>query len=383
MKALLLEDAGKLAVRDLPEPVYSDDEVLIQVGAVGVCGTDFHIYGGFANYNLDEGGRPIPLTVQPQILGHEFCGKVQEVGRKVRGVRPGDRVAVDQGLNCYSRNIHPSCEYCRSGHSHQCLHYAERGITGIPGAMQERVTMPAVNTVPIDAELSFDEAALIEPLGCVLHAVDMTRQADARYTLPGTPGGSRPIQNVLILGAGPAGLLFLQVLRKVAGFEGTVLVADRIREKLERVRNFDGIPLHTEEVNLVEAVRELTGGQKVDLLIEAAGSGSAFEMMPPLLRKQATVVLYGHGHEGTDMSVLNHLLYLEPALIAPVGASGGFDPESHRPLTHGRSAQLISNGTVQVRSLITHRYRALEEVERAFAEDSRKPDYVKGVLVMA
>jgi len=380
MKSLQLEGPRQLVLRDVPEPVPQEYEVLIQVGAVGVCGTDFHIYSGEANYNSDAQGRAIPLSIQPQILGHEFCGTVQEVGRRVAGLEPGDRVAVDQGLNCYSQRILPVCAYCRSGDSHQCQNYQERGITGLAGAMQELVTMPAVNCILVAEGLSFGETALSEPLGCIIHSVDRAIRMPARYMFPGEPGGSEAIENILILGAGPAGLLFLQYLRKAQKFQGQILVADRVEEKLKLVEQFGGTPVNPSQVDLAEAVGELTGGRKIHFLIEATGSGVVFQTIPEVLRKQATVVLYGHGHEGTDLSVLNRVLFLEPTLVVSVGASGRIDAHTGRPETTQRAVKLIQSGRIEVRPLISHQYGVLEDIRHAFERDSRNQDYIKGVL---
>ncbi len=380
MKALQLEGPERLVLRDVPEPVPEEHEVLIQVGAVGVCGTDFHIYSGGANYNSDVHGRAIPLSIQPQILGHEFCGTVQQVGTRVEGLKPGDRVAVDQGLNCYSQRLLPVCEYCRSGDSHQCQNYQERGITGLAGAMQELVTMPAANCIPVSQELSFRETALSEPLGCIIHSVDRAAKTPVRYMFSGEVNRSEAIENILVLGAGPAGLLFLQYLRKVQQFQGTILVADRVEEKLKLVERFDGTPVNAAEVDLTEAVGELTDGGKIHFLIEATGSGIVFQTIPSVLRKQATVVLYGHGHEGTDLSVLNRLLFLEPTLVVSVGASGRIDAHTGLPETTQRAVKLIQSGQIEVSAIISHQYGALEDIRHAFERDSRNQDYIKGVL---
>src|SRR5262245_21794215 len=115
MKAAVLVDAQKLEVREVPMPRPAATEVLVRTTGVGICGTDLHIYGGHANYNRDAAGQPIPLRQQPQTLGHEITGVVEEAGRQVRDVKVGDRVLVDQGLNCYSQAIDPPCEYCLSG----------------------------------------------------------------------------------------------------------------------------------------------------------------------------------------------------------------------------------------------------------------------------
>src|SRR5206468_320308 len=103
MRAAVLVDTGKLEIRDAPMPQLEPYQVLIRTTGVGICGTDLHIYGGSANYNRDAGGRPIALRVQPQILGHEVSGVIEDAGSEVRDLEPGDRVAIDQGLNCSSQ----------------------------------------------------------------------------------------------------------------------------------------------------------------------------------------------------------------------------------------------------------------------------------------
>src|SRR5579864_8634130 len=120
MKAAVLEDVGKMVVGKVPDPDLSPSEVLIKVRAVGVCGTDLHLFRGQGNYNLDARGRVIPLTEQPQILGHEFSGEVIETGREVKDLKVGDRVLCDQGRNCFSQGRWPLCSYCATGDSHQC-----------------------------------------------------------------------------------------------------------------------------------------------------------------------------------------------------------------------------------------------------------------------
>ena len=109
MKAAVLEDVAQMTVRGVPDPEVGPRDVLIRVGAVGVCGTDLHLFQGHGNYNFDPQGRPIPLTVQPQILGHEFSGEILEEGREVKDLKPGDRVLCDQGLNCVSQGRSPLC----------------------------------------------------------------------------------------------------------------------------------------------------------------------------------------------------------------------------------------------------------------------------------
>ena len=145
MKAAVLQDVEKLVVKEVPNPAIEPHEVLIRVKAVGVCGTDLHLYRGHGNYNVDAQGRHIPLTEQPLILGHEFSGEIVEVGKEVTDLKAGDRVLCDQGINCVSLGRQPLCPYCATGNSHQCECYGEHGITGLQGALAEYIAMPAPN----------------------------------------------------------------------------------------------------------------------------------------------------------------------------------------------------------------------------------------------
>lgn len=378
MQALIVTDAEKMELADIPQPSPGPREVLVRVGAVGLCGTDFHIYEGRANYNTDATGRVIPLSERPQVLGHEFAGTIVEIGNEVRDLNVGDRVIVDQGLNCSSRGRAERCEYCATGHTHQCADYAEHGITGVQGALAEYIAVPAVNAVHIAGDLPTEQAALAEPLGCVVHSCEAVERAQTRYTF----GGERPIRSVLICGAGPAGLLFTQYLRQVVGYAGRLIVSEPHAGRRALAESYGAdVTVDPTTVNLVEAVQDLTQGERIHYLIEAAGVAAIFRQIPGLLRKQGTVLLYGHGHHGADLGVLNNVQFLEPTLVAPCGASGALDADG-RPRTYRRALDLLSGGLIDVARFITHRYHGLSEVPRAFARDRFAPDYIKGVAVL-
>lgn len=380
MKACVLVDVGRLEVRDVPRPQASSLDVVVRVAAVGICGTDTHIFSGHANYNMDERGRSIPLTVEPQILGHEINGYVAEKGREVRDLEVGDHVVIDQGLNCVSMRRTPVCEYCQTRNSHQCEFHREHGITGLPGGLAEYIAVPSVNAVPIRSGLNPAEAALTEPLGCIIHSSDAVQHAHTRYAI-NADEPERRVRTVLICGAGPAGLLFTQYLRSVLGYDGQLLVSAPSEWKRKFAKDFgaDDV-LDSNDPDLPSMISEKTGGRGVEYLIEASGAGRVIASMPGLIRKQATVLLYGHGHAGVDLSVLNNLMFREPTLVTPVGASGGFEPDG-RPSAYARALGLIEKHTINVAPIITHRYRSLEAVQGALEKDMRLPNYLKGVVV--
>jgi L-iditol 2-dehydrogenase len=376
MRAAVLVDVGRIELRDIPSVLPGPHDVRLRAAAVGLCGTDFHIFGGHANYHTDHRGVPVPLANHPQVLGHEIVGVVAECGEAVAGLEPGNRVVVDQGINCHSAR-RPMCEYCASGDSHQCAAYREHGITGLQGGLAECITVPAVNTIAITGAIASAHAALTEPLGCIVHSCDMVSRTDARYGLK-HPDPGRRVRTVLVSGAGPAGLLFIQYLRRALDWDGPILVSEPNPLKRGLAERFGAQPLDP-EADLIEAVRDQTAGRRVEFLIDASGAGELFRHIPGLVRKQATVLLYGHGHAGVDLSVMNNVQFLEPALVSPVGASGGF-LDDHRPATYHRALELIESRRIDVAPIVTHRYTSLEEVPQAFSGVHRAPDYVKGVV---
>ncbi|MBI1982566.1 MAG: zinc-binding dehydrogenase, partial [Acidobacteria bacterium] len=165
-------------------------------------------------------------------------------------------------------------------------------------------------------------------------------------------------------------------------FDGLIMVSDLREKNLDLVRELGGTPINVSRQGLTDAVRELTAGERVHYLIEACGNSVIFEQIPSILRKQGTFLLYGHGHKGRDIVLWNNVLFLEPVLVAAVGASGGFDPDG-RPTTYRRSLELLTSGKVKVQPFVTHRYHGLEEIHKAFEQDFQREDYIKGVLNLA
>jgi L-iditol 2-dehydrogenase len=381
MRACVLTGIGRMELSDVPRPVLGPRDVLVEVAAVGVCGTDFHIVSGESNYHLDERGAAIPLERAPQILGHEITGVVRECGAGVRDLAAGERVVIDQGIHCASVGREPPCEYCATGDSHQCEHYAEHGITGLPGGFAELVAVPAANCVRLRSNLAPVEAAFAEPLACVIHSCDRAARAEARYPLVARDGRPGP-QTIVVLGAGPAGLLFVQWLRRGLGFEGLLLVSEPDEKKRALAEDLGAVTIDPRTEDPTEAVLEATQGRRAEVLIEASGSGAAFARIPALIRKQATVLLYGIGHGGAPLELLNPLQWREPTLVASVGASGAIERDG-RPSVYLRALECIESGRVRVAPLVTHRYAGLEQVPRAFGGDHARPGYVKGVVELA
>jgi len=166
-------------------------------------------------------------------------------------------------------------------------------------------------------------------------------------------------------------------------YEGLLFVSDPNERKRQLAKRFGADEaIDPVAADLVEVIHEHTGGKGVEYLIEASGSGEVFRSMPGLIRKQATVLCYGHGHAGTDLSVLSSIFFKEPVLVSSVGASGGFESDG-RPAVYRRALNLIEQNQIDIAPLITHRYTSFADVEKALSSDVYAPDYVKGVVVLA
>lgn len=378
MLAALLTAPRRIEIRAVPVPEPAVGEVLVRPAVVGLCGTDFHIYSGEANYHADASGRPVPLQHSPQILGHEITAIVERLGPGAdESLQPGDRVLVDQGRSCSSRGAERFCEYCETGDLHQCEKYAEHGITGLPGALAERLAVPAVNCIRIEGGIPLEQAVLAEPLACVLHNLEAMSRAKTRYSIGGA--GRNRVETIWIAGAGPAGLLFIQALRNVMRFDGFLIATDPDPSKRTRALAAGASVALDPAADLPAIAAALTRGRLAEVLIDACGAGTLFAQAPGLLRKQGTFLLYGHGHGGTSLEVLNTLQFRETAFVTACGASGGHDADG-RPAVYRRALDLLQSRRIDVSSMITHQTVGLAEVPAAFSGTHRDPGYVKAVV---
>ena len=382
MKAALLTQPRKIELHEVPAPIPGPRDVVVRNDAVGVCGSDVHIYHGHINWNLDEVGQPIPLDRHPQVLGHEIAGTIVEIGSAVDDLEVGQRVVVDQGLNCASEGRAEYCEYCATGYSHHCEHYREHGITGLPGGFAELIRIPAVNAVPIRSDLVSSHAAMTEPLACVLHSLDLAQRQNSRYQVNADHPDQR-VRSILICGGGPAGQLFLQAIRSVMQFQGTVFLSDPDPAKLRIAEAAGATPIRVDEhESVAETVKRETRGRLCELVIDACGAPSMWSEFSRLLRKQATAILYGFGRERGAAGTLDEIQWRGASLVATSGASGAIDADG-RPEIYRRALQLLEDGTVEVCELLTHRYNDLGQLDHALGVDPGSTGYLKGVFEIA
>jgi threonine dehydrogenase-like Zn-dependent dehydrogenase len=250
MKAAVVHAPGQLSVEDVPDPAPADHQAVIAVDLCGVCGTDLHVLDG-----------DYAVVRYPMIPGHEFGGTVAAVGSAVRDLRIGDRVAVDPMDYC------DACTACRAGWTNMCLRGGGLGTTA-PGAFAEFVAVNAARCEPLPEDLPADLASLVEPLSCVLHAVDRI----------GPVLGC----DVLIAGAGPIGLMLCALL-SAAG--GRVDVVDRNPRRLPPAAEFGAVRSATTVAGLDR------GGW--DVAVDATGNPAAVAAALAALRRTGRLALMG------------------------------------------------------------------------------------------
>lgn len=276
-------------LREKPVPAIKDEEVLLKVGAVGVCGSDIHQYHNSQSW---------PVRV-PVVLGHEFCGTVAEVGPRVRGFREGDRVVSETAAN-----ICGECLLCRTGKYNLCPSRSGFG-SGTDGAMASFVCVPARCLHHIPDDLPFERAALTEPC-CVA------------YNAVASKSTIRPGDTVVVIGPGPIGLLATEMAR-IAGARN-LIVAGTTRDaaRLEVARLLGAT--HTVDVqstNSVEFIREIGDGLGADLVIDAAGVSAALKTALEMVRPGGQITKVGWGPQPLDFS-------LDPLVQKAIRLQGSF-----------------------------------------------------------
>jgi len=333
MKAAVFSGVGKVECREVERPRVGDGDVLLEVGAATMCGTDLKILAN-GHFKIKEG--------EQRILGHEFAGEIAEVGQKVTGYQTGQRVAVGPNVGC------GTCRYCRMGKTHLCPDYEAFGISR-DGAFGQYVlihdkAIQQSNLVPMAEGVSFEEAALAEPLSCCYNA----------YRSVNTQAGD----TVLIIGLGPMGILHLQ-LQKLAG-AGTVMVADLSDTRLEMAERYGpDVLINSAKEDLEKAVMHHTGGIGADVIITAVPVPAIQQQSVRLAARLGRINLFGGLPRGKEMVELNtNLIHYNGIVLT--GTTGASLEDYERAL------RLIEQGRIEVRSLITRRF-PVEDIKEAFA----------------
>lgn len=268
MKAVRMYAPGDLRVEEVPVPNVEDDEALIKVMAVGVCGSDIpraNIYGAH---------------VSPIILGHEFAGQITQVGKNVTKFKVGDRVTCPPLIPCFE------CEWCKMGQYSLCENYDYYGSRR-DGAMAEYISVKESNLLKLGDNISYEDGATIDPCANALHA--MARAA------------FQPGETVCVYGAGPIGLFAVQYAKIKKASK--VIAVDIWDEKLDQAKKVGAdVVINSKNANVAQAVKEATGGLGADIVIDFSGVPAAQLECIHCASKLGRVILLGISHKGLELS---------------------------------------------------------------------------------
>jgi 2-desacetyl-2-hydroxyethyl bacteriochlorophyllide A dehydrogenase len=326
-----------IEIQDRPAPsLRADDQVLIQVGACGICGSDLHFYE-WAAHTADE------ITL-PRILGHEVAGTVVKVGPAVKDFKPGDRVVTETWGGC------GDCYYCRLGMFNHCLYQTRIGQKA-DGGMTDYVVVPAISLYRIPDDMPFDEAAVIEPVGVALRGWEKIRNF-------------KPGDAVVVMGPGPIGILGALIAR--AAGAATVLITglkiDQARLSLARQLGLETITVGEE--NVQEKVKNLTQGRGAEVVLDLSGGSGSLSQAISLAKIGGEIGLIGISPPSETP--------LQLIALKELTIYGSF---RRLPSTWYRAIKLVAARQIDVRPLITHRFpvaKAEEAFQALFARQAMK-----------
>ena len=326
MKALQITKPHESQIIMLDRPDPGPHEVLIKVMASGICGTDIHILEGefVAEY--------------PVIPGHEFAGIVERVGTAVSRFHPGDHVAVEPNIAC------DNCGYCLNNQQNFCENWQAVGVT-LPGGMAEYTVAPEKAVFHI-GDLEFEEGAFVEPLSCVLHGVQRAR--------------IRLADHIVILGAGPIGILLLQTVKAQGARSVTVVEMDQVRAAAAKAAGADHVCRSLDDLSR----------EAFEVVIDATGVIPVIMRTPEFARKGGTILLFGVPPK-TNVAFDAFTLFLKGLTILTSFTS---------VRNSIQAIELLKSRRIEVKQLVSHRL-PLAGFEQGVNLIKNKQENVKKVLI--
>jgi len=322
MKMLRLHAPGDLRLHDESLPILGLSETLVRVKAVGICGSDLHWFseGSIGDAKLDK----------PLVLGHEFAGETEA----------GQRVAVDPAITC------GQCEFCKKGHPNLCSSIIFAGHDEQDGGLREWMAWDEKSLFLIPDSFTYADGAMLEPLGVAIHSVDL--------------GKLKAGMTVGVFGCGPIGLLIIQVARAMGATN--IIATDKLLHRVDAAKSFGAHHAFLAEDNReLGEIRAATNERGVDVAFEAAGVQDAVDAAFAAVLPGGKVILAGIPDKE------------ETSFSASIARRKGLTIKLVRRMKHTypRAIELVSNGLVDVRSLVTHRF-PLEQAGEAFRVAERR-----------
>lgn len=330
MKALVKKEKGpgNIGVIEVEDPLMGDGDVLIEIVAAGVCHTDLLLIEWGPAFEKAY-GPPLPL-----VMGHEFSGRVMDIGSRVEGFERGDPVVVNPILAC------GRCPYCLEGNQQVCSDRTLLGLQG-NGGFAERIAVRAENVYKLPKTVDLEIGALCEPFNTVIRAFQS--------------GKPHYGDTILISGPGPMGMLGL-LMGQFSGCGKIIMTGlDLDRGRLQLAQKLGAVTINVEKQNVKDVVRDLTGGAGVDVAIEMSGSGKAIGQDLDLLKRRGRLILVGLSENPAQFLPINFALNE----IEMIGI------RAYNPKTWETCLNILSSGKIDLRPVITHRL-PLDEGERGF-----------------
>jgi L-iditol 2-dehydrogenase len=336
MQAAVLESLDNLVLKEIDVPEIDDDSALLKVESVAICGSDVRI--------LHHGN---PRVIPPAIMGHEASGVVVKAGKNVTRVKEGDRVAIGADVPC------GQCSWCRNGLGNNCaINYAV-GYQ-IPGAFAQymkldRLLLEEGPVTPFSDALSFDDAALAEPLACAINGLELVNMSLGK--------------TVVLLGLGPIGCMMIDLARVMGAVK--VIAAQRSKGRMEIARAYGAdVYIATEDEDVVRRCLEETGGEGPDVVMTTCGSVEAHEQAIEMVAHRGYVNLFGGLPKGARaLNVLSNTIHYKECYVT--GSHGS------TPRHHAMAVKLLEQGMVRTAPIVTHRF-PLRQIHDAFeAMESR------------
>ncbi|KAK1184364.1 zinc-dependent alcohol dehydrogenase family protein [Streptomyces sp. NBS 14/10] len=323
MKAVVYDAPRSFTIREIPTPQAGPGEIRIRVLQAGVCGTDLHLHDGQF------------MAAFPLIPGHEAVGVIDQIGEGVEGFTLGEQATINPNASC------GNCFYCRAGRNLMCTNLTGMG-SNLPGAFAEYVTAPAAQVFSVEG-MHPDTAVFVEPASCVMHGVDVLRPA---------PGSS-----VLVLGAGPTGQLLAQLVASSGAAHVTVAAPTAFKLDTARALGADQtfVMNRADLPGDVVKLRELSGGDGYDIVIDATGSADVCAVCVPLTRNGGTTVFYGVTDENDLVQVSPYDIFRRELTI-----KGSFAEINSFPA----AIAALRSGRAKTDGIITHRFK-LEDYAKA------------------
>jgi L-gulonate 5-dehydrogenase len=336
MQAIEVTKPGQISIVERPLPVCKEDEVLIKVKAAGICGSDVHIYHGKNAF-----------AIYPRVVGHEFVGEIVKVGSKVANLHIGDRIAVDPVVAC------GSCYACRVGRHNVCKSLNVLGVHR-DGGYQEYVAVAEKNAHKLPENLSWEIAALVEP-----YTIAAQVKERGRLSVDDT---------VLICGAGPIGLMILQMVKMVGA---RAAIMDIIASRLERAKEMGAdLVINARNNDMTQAMLEFTQGEGASLIYEATGNVDVLETCIVKIASPAgRIVVLGFS---TDLIKIPQVSIMSRELeIIGTRLNRGKFPEV---------IEWFAKGLVQPEKVLTHTFN-MTDAEKAFEFMDANPETVCKIVL--